>query len=433
MSNSGHMLHARWDYIDRDAVTHQNLWSLRPDGTNPVAVWGNASPKPHTAFQAKSIPHSNKIVFIAAAHHSITAGPVCVFDPAVDTRDLAAVTRVTPLPFPEAEGKLDEWYAAPWPLSEDLFLVAYSPYRLRFQGEHELDPNPDNALGIYLLDAAGNRELLYRDPNIGTTNPMPLQPRPRPPILPDQDTGATPTGTLLVTDIYAGLPEVPRGTIKQLRVVQVFPKSTWLANQPRMGVAGEENGRAILGTVPVAEDGSAHFQVPAATPVLFQALDEQGMAYQTMRSLTFVQPGERTSCVGCHEHPLSTPPLRAQTPLALRQPPAPIEPGPLGGRPFGFAEFVQPLLDRRCVSCHGAGKADGDVDLSGTPFEGYTRSYVTLCGRPADWKLLGYDPQAADQHLVPRYVQRNQIQVTQPGGGYGAARQPADAVAAGWS
>ncbi|OPZ61658.1 MAG: hypothetical protein BWY88_00136 [Synergistetes bacterium ADurb.Bin520] len=43
VSNTGHILYARWDYIDRDAVTHQNLWASRPDGTNPIAVWGNAT------------------------------------------------------------------------------------------------------------------------------------------------------------------------------------------------------------------------------------------------------------------------------------------------------------------------------------------------------------------------------------------------------
>ena len=39
----GQILYSRWDYIDRDAVTHQNLWACRPDGTNPSRVWGNAT------------------------------------------------------------------------------------------------------------------------------------------------------------------------------------------------------------------------------------------------------------------------------------------------------------------------------------------------------------------------------------------------------
>jgi len=421
VSRTGHILHARWDYIDRDAVTHQNLWAVRPDGTNPVAVWGNAAPKPHCVFQAKPVPDSQKIVFVASAHHAITAGPVCLLDPTVDVNRLDAVTRITPQPFPEAEGQIDDWYESAWPLSEKYFVVSYSPYRLRFQGEHETNPNPDHALGVYLLDAAGNRELLYRDPAIGTTSPMPLAARWRPPALPSAlPDDAPPVGRMLVSDIYQGLPGVPRGSVKQLRVVQVFPKSTWLANQPRIGVAGEENGRAILGTVPVEDDGSAWFEVPAGKPVLFQALDQQGMAVQTMRSLTYVQPGEQTACVGCHEHRMSSPLASANRPVALQRPASNIEPGELGGRPFGFAEVVQPVLDRRCVSCHGETKTDGNVDLRGLPARGFSRSYWALCGEPAKWKSLQFDPSLAERELVPRFVQRNQIQITTPGGVYGA-------------
>ena len=419
VAHSGEILHARWDYIDRDAVTHQNLWSVRPDGTNPQAVWGNAVPKPHCTFQVRSIPGSRKIAFIASAHHSITAGPLCVVDPSRDPNSQDAVTRITPLPYPEAEGKLSEWYASPWPLSEDLFLVAYSPYRLRFQGEHMRDPNPDNALGVYVLDAEGNRELLYRDPEIGSTTPNPLRPRSRPAVLADTRTDVSAeVGEMMVVDIYQGLGDVARGTVRELRIVQLFPKTTWLANQPRMGVAGEENGRAILGSVPVEKDGSAYFRVPAHTPVLFQALDEKGMAVQTMRSLTFVQPGEKTSCVGCHEHRMQAPPVTG--PLALQRPPSDISPGDLGGRPFGFAEMVQPILDRHCVRCHGGDKPKGKRDLTGAPAGGFTRSYLALCGDPGKWRSPAYDPKLAEKHLVPRFVQRNQIQTTVPGGVYGA-------------
>ena len=63
---------------------------------------------------------------------------------------------------------------------------------------------------------------------------------------------------------------------------------------PRIGVAGEENARAILGTVPIEPDGSAYFTVPAEKPILLPAVDEHGMAYQTMRSATYVHSGERS-------------------------------------------------------------------------------------------------------------------------------------------
>jgi len=418
VSNTGDLLYARWDYIDRDAVTHQNLWAMRPDGCNPVAVWGNASPKPHCTFQAKAIPGSNKIVFIASAHHALTAGPVCLLDPAIDANSLDAVTRITPLPFPEAEGALQEYYTSPWPLSEKYFLVAYSPMRLRFEGESRHSPNPANALGIYLIDAAGNRELIYRDPIIGSTSPIPLRPRPRPPVLPNATTPVATTGEMVVSDVYQGLGDVPRGTIKAIRIVQIFPKITPWANNPRIGFAGEENTRAILGTVPVEPDGSARFVVPAKKSVLFQVLDEDGFAYQTMRSLTYVHPGERTSCIGCHEHRTMAPP--SGTVMALRRPASKIDPGELGGRPFSYVEVVQPVLDKHCTKCHSGGKPKKGIDLTGAPHQGFTKSYWSLCGDSKTFGGRGTNPENAAKALVPRFGQRNQIQVTPPGGTYGA-------------
>ncbi len=239
VSNTGHLIYSRWDYIDRDAVTHQNLWATRPDGTNPIAIWGNATSSPHCAFQPQPIPGSSKIVFTASAHHSIAGGSIAVVDPGVNNNGQEAIMRLTPdVPFPEAESRdIVEYYAAPWPLSEKYFLVAYSPTPLVW----EPGANSRNALGIYLLDAWGNRELIYRDPDIGSTNPCPLVPRPMPPVVSSLlTTGAPPTGEMLLTDVYQGLGDVPRGTIKQLRIIQIFPKTTPVADAPRVGLCAKK-------------------------------------------------------------------------------------------------------------------------------------------------------------------------------------------------
>lgn len=416
VSNTGQILYARWDYIDRDAVTHQNLWASRPDGTAPVALWGNATSSPHCTFQAQPIPQSTKIVFTASAHHSITAGSIAVVDPAVNNDGHAAIQRITPeVAFPEAESRdIREYYAAPWPLSEDYFLVAYSPKPLVW----EPGANEPDALGIYLLDALGNRELIYRDPQIGSTNPCPLVARPVPPVLPSLLPETTPpVGEMVLADVYQGLGECPRGSIKQLRIVQILPKTTPLADGPPVGAAREENARAILGTVPVEPDGSARFLVPAQKPLLFQALDENGLAYQTMRTITYVQPGEQVSCVGCHENRMTAP--LPQSIQALARPASEIEPGELGGRPFSYAAVIQPVLDRHCVVCHNATKAEGEIDLSAAPRERFSQSYVALTGDVDFWGG-GTNQQNAARALVPRFGGRNPVQLTPAGGLYGA-------------
>jgi cytochrome c553 len=203
--------------------------------------------------------------------------------------------------------------------------------------------------------------------------------------------------------------------------VQIFPKTTHVANSPPIGLAAEENGRAILGTVPVEPDGSARFLVPAGRPILFQALDAHGFAYQTMRTVTYVQPGEKVACTGCHEDRMSAPlPIRSNAPpIALRRGPTPIDPGPLGGRPFSFAEIVQPLLDRHCVRCHGGEKTEAKIDLTAKPEGAYTRSYAALCSDRNFWGE-GTNPKNAAEALVPRFGARNQVQRTEPGGRYGA-------------
>ncbi|MBI2299274.1 MAG: PD40 domain-containing protein [Armatimonadetes bacterium] len=414
VSNTGELLFARWDYIDRDAVTHQNLWSMRPDGTAQAAVWGNATPSPHCVFQARAVPRSRKIAFIASAHHAVTGGPLCLLDPAVDSNAAAALTRLTPGPFPEAEGSPQEFYESPQPLSEHLFLIAYSPHPLVFQGQ----PNPRNRLGIYLLTDTGERELLYRNPDIGCTSPVPLRARPAPPVLGSPLPPAGNRGEILISDVYQGLGGVPRGSLRELRVVQILPKTTYVGNSPMIGFAGEENTRAILGSTPILPDGSAHVAVPAGKPLLFQVLDADGLAWQTMRATMSVMPGERRACIGCHESRRSAP--SNQPSQAQLRPAVELVPGPLGGAPFSFVRFVQPVLDRRCATCHSGAEPAGKMDLTGTPDRGFTRSYWSLCGGPGLFDGGATNPQTAAAALVPRFGMRNQVQVTPPGGEYGA-------------
>jgi len=416
VANDGRILYSRWDYIDRDAVTHQNLWAMRPDGTNPAALWGNATPSPHCTFQIQPVPNSQKIAFTASAHHSITAGSIALVDPARGRDGQQAITRITPeVRFPEAEGRnIREYYAAPWPLSERYFLAAYSPLPLVW----EPGANPPNALGLYLIDAFGNRELLYRDSEISSTSPCPLRPRRRPPVvtgnLPDD---APPTGEMVMRDVYRGLGSVRRGTVKQLRIIQIFPKTTHLNDRPAVGLAREENARAILGTVPVEADGSARFIAPARTPVLFQVLDANGLAVQTMRSLTYLQPGESVACVGCHE-PVSSTPATGRT-AAMGKPARRIDPGPFGGEPFSFMRVVQPVLDKHCAKCHTGAKPAKGINLSPTPHRGFTKSYWSLCGDRNFWGG-GTNPKNAAEALVPRFGGRNTLQATPPGGMYGS-------------
>jgi hypothetical protein len=190
--------------------------------------------------------------------------------------------------------------------------------------------------------------------------------------------GEIPPATIAVMNVYDSDFDWPEGTrIEALRIIHIPPKTTSPVNQPRIGAAAQTNARAVLGTVPVEEDGSAFFEAPVGKSIYFQALDERGMAVQSMRSVTYVHPGEQLTCQGCHERKHTPPPSPQRIPLALLRPPTPIVPEPEGSRPFSYVRLVQPVLDRHCVACHRQEEA---LDLSGAiegP-HGFSRSYTNL-------------------------------------------------------
>ena len=358
VAGDGRILYARWDYIDRFNGNFMSLWSTNPDGTSSQLVYGNYTVKPQCIFEARPIPASNKLVFTATGHHSITGGSLVLLDRSRGSEFDRPLTRLTPeVCFPETEGWPGSYYAHPWPMSEQYFLVSWSDRKLP---PHTLMPpddsrNPANACGIYLYDAFGNLTLLHRDSTISSVTPIPIKPRWRPPSAPEMvNWNAPQQGTFLVQDIYRGLDGIARGDIARLRIIGVPPKVQPQMNRPSLGVSREDPGKFVLGTVPVETDGSAHFQVPSGIPVLFQALDRDGLAVQTMRSLTYVQPGETLACIGCHEH-RDTAPTPASMPLAALRAASKLRADPDGSWPLRFDRLVGPVLSKHCVSCHRPG------------------------------------------------------------------------------
>jgi len=365
--------------VDRDTNVAHHLWTCYPDGRDPRSFHGNypgrRESRPWMEMGIRAIPHSRKYVATAAAHHGHAFGSFVLIDPHVeDDGAMAQLTRLTPeVPFPEAERHRKPIeacmaYGTAWPLSEDDYLCVY-------------DAAAKNR-GIYWIDRFGNRELLYQDPVISCLSPIPLRARPCPSVIPSQ-TGEGADSlreTVAVINVYNSDFVWPEGTrITALRLIQVLPKTTAPPNEPRIGVADQSNARAVLGTVPVETDGSAYFEAPVGKLFYFQALDAAGLAVQSMRSGTYVHPGERMTCLGCHEpkHGARTP--SARLPMALRRPPSPIQPGPDGSNPFSYVRLVQPVLDRHCVDCH---QEKGALDLRGQPSRehGWTRSYANLAG-----------------------------------------------------
>jgi len=379
VSSDGRVLYARWDYIDRFNGPFMSLWSTNPDGTNAQLVYGNFTSRPQCVFEARSVPNSHKLVFTAAAHHSNMGGSLVLLDRTRGAEFEPPLERLTPeVCFPETEGWPNHYYANPYPLSEEYFLVSWSNCGLPPHTFVTDDRNPVNPLGIYLYDAFGNLELLHRDPDIASMYPLPVRPRPKPPVRPyTADWEAPQEGRFLLQDVYRGLEGVKRGSIKRLRIVGVPPKVQPHMNNPVLGVSAEDPGKFVLGTVPVEDDGSAYFRVPSGVSLFFQALDQDGLAVQTMRSLTYVQPNQTLSCIGCHEH-RDTAPATAPPPLAALDAPSKLTPGPTGSWPLRYDQLVQPVVEKHCVRCHSPTSDDAKAaqfDLSPAKSYGSLISY----------------------------------------------------------
>jgi cytochrome c553 len=384
-------------------VAH-HIWHCFPDGRDPRSYHGNypdtRESRPWMEMSIRAVPGSQKYVAVAAPHHGEAYGSLVLIDLRErDDRACGQVRRLTPeVPFPESEsapgvphakGKHApnaEVYGTPWPLSEDFHLVVYDAGRKNY--------------GLYLLDSFGNRELLYRDPALACLDPIPLRPRARPPVLPAQTTqarkdrreGVDPAfGTVLVMNAYESDQPWPEGTqIKRLRVVALFPKDNSVADEPNVGTASQSLCRGVLGTAPVESDGSAAFRVPVGMDLYFQALDENGLAVQTMRSATYLHPGETLTCVGCHEaKQASSGAAERRRPAALQRAPSALEPEAEGSFPLTFARLVQPVLDAKCAGCHGEKPKKGAPSLRGDRFGkyGWSEAFSTL--RTRAWAMHG--------------------------------------------
>ena len=390
VTGDGRIIYTRWDYVDRFGCTAHVPWITTLDGADSRAVHGNFAPRnlrPDMELDVRAIPGSGKFVATAAPHHSQCFGSLVVFNPDIADDDaMGPVRRLTPeVGFPESQGGT-ETYGMAWPLSEDYYLCVY-------------DSRNGGNYGIYLVDSFGNKELIYRDPEIACMSPMPLRPRPMPAVGPAPvllaKSKASPgpaypgkggEATIALVNVYDSFKPWPEGTrIRALRVLQVLPMSVPSGGPPhetgvRVALAGDSvvPVRHVLGTVPVEEDGSAHFVVPANREMFFQALDSGGLAVQSMRSATYLHEGERLVCAGCHEPRHQTPRLMQTPPLALRREPSRLAPDVDGSSPFSYPRLVQPVLDRHCVECHAKESAKAPTLAKEPVQRKWYASYNTL-------------------------------------------------------
>jgi formylglycine-generating enzyme required for sulfatase activity len=423
--NNGKVLYGRWEYSDTPHYFSRLLMSMNPDGTEQTNYYGSNSYWPNSLFYPRPVPNDpTKFVGIVSGHHGVRRmGELVLFDPALGRHEASGAVQQIPGYGKPVEPIIRDqlvdasWpkFLHPWPLSDKYFLAS-------------CQRTPDSPWGLYLVDVFDNMVPLRFERGYALLEPTPLQTRTQPPVIMDKVKPGQKDALVYVEDLYTGpgLKGVPKGSVKALRVFAFHFAYRNMGGHINVGIDGPWDVRRILGTVPVKEDGSALFRVPAKTPIAVQPLDAEGKAMQVMRSWMTAMPGETLSCVGCHESQNSVPHVRKAS--AALGDPVDITPWYGPARGFSFEREVQPVLDKYCVSCHvaaakgvaaAAKAADGTVlpDLRGkqdrpdykgafTPSYEALHRYVRRPGPESDYHLLPPMEYHADTSELVQMLQK---------------------------
>jgi hypothetical protein len=369
----GRILHGRWEYVDKNALTQQSLWTIFPDGTNETALFANNMVHPEATLDARPVPGAPHLIASTfTPHNAPPRGSVAIIDTHISKNSPDAIFNFEHPNNPTHDrGNSCE----PWPLSKDVLLYSGRP--------------PGSKRNVLLMiDRQGRREVIHADPAICCHSPMLVKPRPVPPVVASSRESEKTSGRFLVLDVYQGLlgKGVERGEVTQLRVIEetsrTSPTPGGAMNQTFLmsGVLAW-SAKNYLGVVPVEADGSAYFEAPSGRALYLQALDAEGRMVQSMRTFVQAAPGITRTCIGCHEHKYATP-TSANAIQALQHEPSQPQPESWGSGFIDYPSMVQPILDKNCVSCHGGEKGfAGRLDLTGGWTEYFTNSYENLISR----------------------------------------------------
>ena len=423
--NDGRIIYTRWEYVDRPACPIQSLWAINPDGTGLAGFYGNRVISPGTFMDAQSIPGTNQVIATATNHNGSCRGGIVAIDPSKGANAPEAIRNLTPEidvyahrlgGGPWGNGMLDcrigGTYEKPLAIDANRFLVSKG-------GTIQLRDFDANAVS-----------LIFPKDGMGYYCPMPIRqtklPRvvagtimDRSAVLPEDGSVSGAWATVFMQDVSRGLePDVKRGEIKQIAVVQEIEKSTHTPqNNQRPDGPGMRNiavfgfqfplvscgatyaPKKVWGFADVAPNGSAAFKVPSEVPIYFLALDGEGRALQRMRSFTHMMPGEVQGCVGCHADrnsvtsPGGTQPATRGAVQDLQEP-------AWGVKGFSYREVVQGVFDRNCVECHDHREQSGNVDLTGDMTDYFNVSYDILCrtGTQAEWNWIQHGSPSGPEH-----------------------------------
>ncbi|MFW6162873.1 MAG: beta-propeller fold lactonase family protein [Planctomycetota bacterium] len=359
MLRDGRIAYVRWEH--RNNRTHRfPLFAVRPDGTELFSYYGVRDLFEFAAVRDFCELGDGRLLVVATRLRPSAEPPIRFFG-RLETADLAHGMDVAR----QAFGPRDGWlYRSPSTLPDGRVVAARGR-----RGSREG--------GVVVLSPGGRLErVVYDDPEMIELYPEPLVPRERPPVAPSYVDWRQETGLIASMSVFRselrhdnGSLYQPMGSLAEhMRAVRVLEGLPARGESPRsrqINKVGDMplNAEISLGEFPVFPDGSFAVEVPAGRPLVFQALDENGMSLTFHKSWVHVMPGERRLCMGCHEHRDHAP--MNHMPLALQHPPARVA-DRSDAVSYSYVEDVRPILQAKCHGCH---QDDGPRSLRGQELE----------------------------------------------------------------
>ncbi len=314
----GRVVFSRLEVFYSRNKTELTLHAANPDGTRDMVLygperrifWRNLDHGPRTPADGQEAPLTHRVLRMTQPQ------------PMPDGQNIVVVTQgglalVGPSRYSEQIVTPDNKarsYTTPFPLPDGRIMCAST---LKTPDRSKVD------IGLYVFDPQSKElELIYNDPCAADFEARPVVARSRPPVLASKERHQGYSGHFACASVFTSQEKdvAVRGRyIRLIEGVPVFARHSTQTNEHEVWKNHGGTFARVLGTAPLAPDGSFFIEVPADRLLQFQVLDSNRRVLGNQLTWMYTRADETKSCVGCHEVPNTAPPSPgASAPMAMR-------------------------------------------------------------------------------------------------------------------
>lgn len=311
----GRIVFSRLEVFYSRNKTELTLHAAAPDGARDVvlygperrAFWRNLDHGPRTPADGQEAPLTHRVLRMTQPQPMpdgrhvvvVTQGGLTLIG---STREREEI--ITP-------DNKTRAYTTPFPLTDGRILCAST---LKTSDRAKID------LGLYVYDPLNKKlTLLYNDPSAADFEARPILERIRSPVLASERRRDEYSGRFLCASVYTSQEKRVASRGRLIRLIEGVPVVARHSTQTNPHEVWKNHGGTfarVLGTAPLAHDGSFFIEVPADRLLHLQVLDSDRRVLGNQLTWIYARPDETKSCVGCHEIP-NTSPANAR-PTAMR-------------------------------------------------------------------------------------------------------------------